>query len=167
MTEGPRRVYFSCADLQSEVAISNVVHDLYWFPDDERFLYFRYGVGIGVSLRTSLEEQGIEMKKTEMYFYRHPKPAYENDFVRVMRHADVPEWKLNAAKRAMHGRVSLTLAPWRRKEMGFAEAAHVNTQIVGDKERVFEAKPNFYGFSLNLHRLWRVVKRWYKRRHSS
>jgi hypothetical protein len=51
VTEGPRRVHLVPGDLVREGAIQTLVHDLYWFPKDEYFLFFVYrgigDVGIG------------------------------------------------------------------------------------------------------------------------
>jgi hypothetical protein len=90
-TEGAPRVDLAPHELGADDAIKDLVHDLYWFPDSEYFVYFLYGEGIGQELDVRLEAWGIERRKTEMYFYKHPKPAYKNDFVRALPGADAPQ----------------------------------------------------------------------------
>ena len=80
--EGARQVYLSHEDIGTVLSIPDLIEDMYWFDSDEFYLYFPYGKGLGVELKDKLEANGIELKKTEMYFYRHPKPGYKNDFIR-------------------------------------------------------------------------------------
>ena len=49
VTFGPRRVHLLPADFESEGAISDILHDLYWFPDDH--YYPRFQVITAIHLR--------------------------------------------------------------------------------------------------------------------
>lgn len=167
IVEGPGEVVFTTHDLEEDSAIRNLVHDLYWFQDDEYFLYSLYGHGVGQTLNMRLKTHGVMTKKTEMYFYRHPKPAHENDFIRVTPHSDVPQWMKDAAQGEMYARGYLTLEAARRKQLDFREAARVATNTMADNESVVEAKPNFFGLGLNLNSLWRIAKRWLNRKKRS
>jgi len=164
VVEGPRQVYFCESDFDGDDGVRDLLHDLYWFPDDNYYLYFLHGEGLDKSLASRLEAQGIEMKKTELYFYRHPNPAYPNDFIRVLNHEDPPQWKADAAKGPMFGRVSMSLEPARRKQIDFQENARITRELIADSESVVEAKPNFFGMGLNLNSLWHKVRKRLRRR---
>jgi hypothetical protein len=66
--EGALRYNLIPDDLDTTQSIVNIVHDLYWFPDDSYFLFFAYGTGIRAELNNTLETHGVAMKKTELYF---------------------------------------------------------------------------------------------------
>ena len=164
ITEGATRVAMSPHDLTSDEAISHLVHDMYWFPDSEYFLYFVYKEGIGQELDARLQTWGIERKKTEMYFYKHPKPAHENDFVRALPGVDAPPWVKEAAEGQMYGRVQLSLSVTMRKQLDLSETARAMRAAISDADPVFEAKPNFFGIGINLNNLWRRAKNWVQRK---
>ena len=157
--EGPQRVFLSSEDLNGQRTLTDLVHDLYWFPDSEYFLYFEHGAGIGHELNARLEECGVEMRKTELYFYRHPRPAYTSDFIRVLPGATIPDWQRESAQGQMFGRVSLTLNSAARKQMDHAELARATSTAMADNESVIEAKPNFFGLGINLNSVWHRVKK--------
>jgi len=160
MTRGPREHHLTAADFEGEKNIDDHIHDLYWFPDDLNFIYFRYGEGLGKAFISKIEKIGIEVKKTELYFYRHPNPTYQNDFIRVLPHEDVPNWQKEAAKGPMFGRVFIVLNPARRKQIDFQENARITSNIIADNESLIEAKPNFFGIGVNLNSLWRKALKW-------
>lgn len=167
ITEGPPRVNFAPNDLRSDDAIKDLVHDLYWFPDSEYFIYFLHGEGIGQELDARLEEWGIERRKTEMYFYKHPKPAYENDFVRALPVADAPPWVREAAEGPMYGRVQLSLSAAMRKQLDLSETSRATSVAIQESDPVIEAKPNFFGMGISLNSLWRRVKNWIQRKRNA
>lgn len=160
--EGPRQNLFSATDLKSENRIRDLIHDLYWFPDDQYFLYFLQGEGVDNDLSFKLETMGVVMKKTELYFYRHPNAAYPNDFIRVLPNDDAPQWQAEAATGQMFGRVSLSLEPARRKQIDFQESAKVTSAVLRNSEPVVEAKPNFFGIGINLHSLWHKIEKLFR-----
>lgn len=164
INEGARRCNLMPDDLETAQAVRDLVHDLYWFPHDSYFLFFVYGTGIGVELNNALGTHGITMKKTELYFYRNPNPAYKNDFLRVLPHSDAPEWQKEAAKGQMFGRITLSLEPWRRKQLDFKHTAQVTTKAITDRESIIEMKPNIWGIGVNVPRLMYRVKGWWSRR---
>jgi hypothetical protein len=160
MTRGPREHHLTAADLEGETNINDLIHDLYWFPDDLNFIYFRHGEGLGKAFISKIEKKGIEVKKTELYFYRHPKPAYQNDYIRILPHENVPNWQKEAANGPMFGRVLVTLKPARRKQIDFYESARITIKVIADNESLIEAKPNFFGLGVNLNSLLRKALKW-------
>ena len=47
-----------------------------------------------------LEELGVVITEMESYFFKHPKPGYERDFIQVLPSEDYPEWKKRSRRRA-------------------------------------------------------------------
>jgi hypothetical protein len=158
IVEKRRYVPFTEADLNGDSSIQDLVHDLYWFIDSDYYLYFEYGKGIENSLLSRLGQAGVEMNRTEMYFFCRPNPSYKNDFIRILPHSEVPKWQEEAFKGKMFCRVSLTLESARRKQLDFSESGRLTNELLADKEPMVEAKPNFYGFGLNLNSIWHRVK---------
>lgn len=161
--KGAPRVNLTPYDLAAEEALQDLVHDLYWFPDREYFVYFLYGEGIGRKLDRRLQQRGVERKKVEMYFYKHQEPAYENHFVRALPGAEVPPSVKEATKTQMYGRVQLSLSVTMRKQLDLVETARATSTAISNAEPVVQAKPNFFGMGLNLNSLWRRLKNWWLR----
>lgn len=164
VVEGPRYINFMPDELKPTTAIADLVHDLYCHHDNHYFLFFVYGEGIGADLKERLKSHGVAMKKTELYFYRHPKPAYKSDLIRVLPHSGEFEWQKEAAKGQMYGRVFLSLEPWRRKQLDLEYAARATTRAIADAEPVVEMKPNFAGMGINMHSVFLRLKRWWSGR---
>jgi len=167
MTEGPRRVFLTPEELPNTEKISELVHDLYWFSDDLYFLFYPHGKGIGLDLNKRMESNGVGMRKTELYFYRRLKPAYENDFIRVLPHSAEYDWQRETEKGQMFGRVTLSLEPWRRKQLDLEYAAHVTSGAIVNNEPVVEMKPNYCGMGINVRALLKKLKRWWRDRKES
>lgn len=161
VVEESRHAYFVPDDFNSAAAIADLVHDLYWFPDTDYCLFFVYGEGIGAGLEERLKAQGVATRKTEMYFYRHPNPAHENDFIRILPHSAEHEWVIKAAQGQMYGRVLLSLEPWRKKQLDLEHAGRAAARTIADAEPVIEMKPNFAGMGVNIHSALRRLKRWF------
>ncbi len=162
--EGSRYINLTPDGLKPAAALADLVHDLYWFPDNHYFLFFVYGEGIGTNLQERLKSHGVATKKTEMYFYRHPKPAYENDFVQVLPHSAKHEWLKEAARGQMYGRILLSLEPWKRKQLDLEHTARATAKAMADTEPTIEMKPNFAGMGINLNSVFRRLGRWWSTR---
>lgn len=158
MIEGPRHIHLTEKDLQIADDIKDLVSDLYWHSEDNYYLFFRYGEGVNKDLLNQLEHYGVASRKTELYFYRRPHPAYENDFVKLLPDQIKYEWQRQAAQGEMYGRVSLSLEPWQRKQLDIAQAAQATASIIDNNQPVLDLKPGLWGFNLNLRSLFRTFK---------
>lgn len=162
MTFGPRRVHLLPADFENHGAIADLLHDLYWFPDDLYYLFYSDVLKLTSKASAELKESGVVITETESYFYKHPKPGYERDFIQVLPSESYPEWRKEAAAGQMFWRASLSLEAAVRKEMDFDESAARTRDAIADSEDVVDFKPNFFGVGLNLNSLWRRVLAWFK-----
>jgi hypothetical protein len=159
--KGVRVVRLSSADLSTAEAIENLVSDLYWHADDLYYLFFKHGEGIAPALLRRLESYDITSETTQFYFFRHPHPIDEIDFVRVLPGEAQLEWQQKAAAGQMHGRITLGLAPWRKKKLDLAYAAEATASAIANHEPTIELKPNFSGIGINLHSALRRFKAWW------
>jgi hypothetical protein len=156
--EGPRYVNLMEKDLQSINKIEDLVSDLYWFSEDHYYLFFRFGEGVHSNLQYMFDNYGIASKTTELYFYKHPIPAYENDFVRVLPTEHTHEWQRQAAAGRMYGRVMLSLEAWRKRQLDITQIAQTTASAIVSNQPILDLKPGLWGFSLNLRSLYRRVK---------
>jgi diguanylate cyclase (GGDEF)-like protein len=133
LTEGPSRVDLTLADLSTSEDVSGLVSDLYWHSDDQYYLFFKHENGIGAELAKELESQGLALRKTEFYFYRHPYPVSERDFIRVLPGELEFDWQRQAAAGEMFGRITVTLEPWRRKQLDGTTTASATQRTLEDR----------------------------------
>jgi hypothetical protein len=161
--EGPRCVHLTAEDFQDINSIEDIVSDLYWFPSDNYYLFFKHGEDLSRNLWDAFDCQGIESKKTELYFYKRPNPAYSNDFIRLLPGELKYDWQINAAQGEMYGRLTLSLDESRRKLLDIAQISQVTITKIQSNQPIFELKPGLWGFNLNLRSLFRRVKVYFKK----
>lgn len=150
----PAPLYLIEQDFAKPSAYDDLVHDIYWFPERQYFLYFKHGEGIRKSLRETLESCGIEMRMVELHYYPRPLPAYPNDFIQILPHDVTHDWQKEALQEQMYGRVLLTLENAVRKRLDFKEAARVTTAEIADSEPLIDLKPNFFGIGANFNSIY-------------
>jgi diguanylate cyclase (GGDEF)-like protein len=107
---------------------------MFWHSGDTYRIYFPYDRGIDRAVLTELERQGVALPSREFYFYRHPRPAYPNDFVRVLPHQKHADWKMAAATGPMFGCATLKLESWRAKELDAELAASATKRKLDSTE---------------------------------
>ena len=162
VTFGPGRVHLLPADFDSEGAISNILHDLYWFPDNHYYLFYSDTLKLTSEAATELEASGIVFAEIESYFYKHPKPGYERDFIQVLPSGDYPAWRKEAAEGQMFWRASLALDSTTQREMDLNESAARTRDAITDSEDLVDLKPNFFGIGVNLNIALRRFLAWFK-----
>jgi diguanylate cyclase (GGDEF)-like protein len=130
-----RRVDLVSGDLSTAADISGLASDLYWHSDDEYYLFFKHGQGIDGELLKKLEAQGIALRKTELYFYRHPHPTSDKDFVRILPGETKFEWQRETASGEMFGRFALTLESWRRKQLDASATGAATRRVIETRDQ--------------------------------
>lgn len=164
MRFGPRAVHVVQAELSAENNIMDLVHDLFWFPNDNFYLFVPVDDGVEQTLYATLEGQGIELLVVEMHFYPHPHPAYKNDFTRILPHEAPLPWQHEALQNQMYKRFKLTLEPATRTRLSHSQIAAATRDAIANAESIFEAKPNIYGIGINFNSLLRKVRNWFQRK---
>lgn len=158
---GDSQVLFVPEDLENNSSISDLVHDLYWFDERKYLLYFDYGIGLPEYLSKALSKNGIEMNKRENFFYRHPKPAYKKDFVRILPHSEIPHFLEGVNEGVMFGRLHLSLTSDYRKQLDFRMAANETSRVLQAQESIVEIKPSVWGITINLKLIYYKIKNWF------
>lgn len=157
-------ICFSPNQLQKPEDLQDLVHDLYWFPEDLYYIFGEVGKGIGPELFKQVDHFGISIELTQRCFYPHPNPGFENDFVHLTPDKIEYDWHREAAKKQEYIRYTIALMPWKRKELDFSYAAEANAKIQEEREPIMEAKPGIAGFSINLLAIFERIKRWWNDR---
>ena len=80
-------------NIKSQEDLQDLLHDMYWFPEDQFYMFSEGNEGIGDFLASSFEENGIECGPIERCFYKHPNQGYENDFIHLPPHWINHEWQ--------------------------------------------------------------------------
>ena len=155
--KGVKHHFKSPDDFDNESEFIKLRHDMYWFTDDRYFVYCKEGEGLGVEFIKGIKGVGIDIGELLNYFYPHPNPCHENDYVHLPPDKRMYDWHMEAAKKQMYTRFSLYLAPWKRKELDMSYAAKATSDLLNAQEPIFEAKPGFGGFSVNLIAWWRRI----------
>ena len=164
VTFGPRRVHLLPTDFESEGAVPDILHDLYWFPDDHYYLFYSDALKLTTEATTEFEESGVVFTELESYFYKHPRPGHDRDFIQVLPNGDYPMWRKEAADGQMFWRASLALNSAMRRELDFNESAARTRDAIADSENVVDLKPNFFGVGVNINSAWRRFLAWFKSR---
>lgn len=155
---GVKHHFMSPDEFGDKDEFGKLLHDMYWFSEDLYFVYCEEGKGLGENFLKGIENIGIEIGGIENYFYPHPNPVYENDYVHLPPGEKMHDWQREASKKQMHTRFSLHVSAWKRKELDMAYSAKATTEALNNEEPIVEAKPGFVGFSVNLIAGWRRLK---------
>lgn len=158
---GDPEVVFIPEDLDHISSIRDLAHDLYWFDERKYLLYFEYEMGLSESLSKALSINGIEMTKRENFFYCNPKPAYKNDFVRILPHSAIPHFLEGVNEGVMFGRLHLSLTSDYRKQLDFRMAANETSKVLQAQESIVEFKPSVWGITINMKLIYCKIKNWF------
>lgn len=152
-------IYREC--LIEEEDIYNLVHDMFYFPEDKYFLYFEYESPVipeGFDTK-KLERFGLALRKNENFFYRRPYGDDEPDrysYIRLtpanIKHA----WHQRLIDSGpMYGRVQIELMEWAKKDIELQRLKSLNPK---DEDPLL-LQPNFMGVGIDLKK----VPSWFKR----
>ncbi len=109
-------------------SLEALVHDLFWFPDDYYYIFAEASTGIGAKLAKDLKEVGISVELTQRCFYPHPNPGFKNDFVHLTPDKVEYDWHREATQKTEHIRLTVALAPWKRKDLDLSYAAEASAK---------------------------------------
>lgn len=147
--------------LIKEEDLYNLVHDLFYFPEDKYFLYFEYeSPAIPEGFDTEkLEHFGLALRKYENFFYRRPFGEDEPDRYSYMRltAADIKHpWHQKLVDSGpMYCRVQIELMEWAKKDIELQRLKSLSSK----NEDPLLLQPNFMGVGVDLKK----VPSWLKR----
>lgn len=156
----PEHVFYR-EGLVADQDIQNLIHDLFFFPEDKYFLYYEYGseeIPDGFDTE-KLERYGISLRKHENFFYRHPwdnEHPEKYSYLRLTVSDIRFPWQQELVdKGPMYGRVQIELMEWRKKEIELARI-----KALSDKsEDPLVLQPNFFGLGVDLKKVPQWIKR--------
>jgi len=161
----PEHVFYR-HQLIADSDIRDLIHDLYYFPDDKYFLYYECeskNIPKGFDAK-KLERCGLSLRKHESFFYRRP---YEDDrpdkysYIRLTA-ADIHyPWQQEIIDNGpMYGRVQIELFEWKKKEIELYRIKSLNSK----KDGPLILQPNFMGLGIDLKKIPSWLKRFFSKR---
>jgi hypothetical protein len=159
-----RLISLTPSDLGTEDNISDLVHNLYWYPDEFYYIFTKVDEGFGEFLFSRFEKSGLLSTKNERCFYIHSFSDMKNDFIHLPPDVVEYDWHKEAINGQEYTRFTIKLAPWKIKELDMSYTAKATADAVDDNSSIVEAKPGVFGFSVNLFALFNQIKRkWFKK----
>lgn len=159
----PKENYVYQDEFDNENDLLNLIHDIYYYENEMYFLYFEYGVSNKgkVFPKDHLEKIGLSLSCYENYFYKRPWSDEDPDkysYIRFLPGEARCQWQQDLiAKGPMYCRVQIELLPWKRKQLDLQRI----TSSLKEKNPI-ELKPNFFGFGVDLFRLFDWVRKIFK-----
>ena len=149
------------SQLISEGDINDLIHDLYYFPEDKYFLYYEYkskDIPEGFDAE-KLESYGLSLGKHENFFYRRPYGDDQPDKYSYVRLTIVDikyPWQQEIVdKGPMFGRVQIELLEWKKKDIELYRIKSLNSK----KDDPLVLQPNFMGLGVDLKKIPAWLKR--------
>lgn len=141
--------------------IYNLIHDLFYFPEDKYFLYYEYAsseIPEGFDTK-KLEQLGLVLRKHENYFYRRPfgdKDPDRYSYIRLTV-ADIKyPWHQELIDSGpMYGRVQIELMEWAKKDIELQRIKSLDSK----DEDPLVLQPNFMGVGVDLKKIPSWLKR--------
>lgn len=149
------------SELVKNEDIQNLIHDLFFFPEEKYFLYFEYAsndIPDGFDANR-LEQHGLSLRKYENFYYRRPDDKDQSEpysFIRLAVTDIQFPWQQEIVNQGpMYGRVQIELKEWKKKEIELSRIQALNEQ--DDNPLVLQ--PNFWGLGIDLKKIPSWVKR--------
>lgn len=147
--------------LIEEKDVYDLIHDLFYFPEDNYFLYFKYessNIPDGFDTK-KLGSFGLALRQYENFFYRRPFGDVEPDrysYIRLTA-ADIKHpWHQKLIDSGpMFGRVQIELMEWANKNVELQRLKSLNSK---DEDPLL-LQPNFMGVGVDLKKIPAWLKR--------
>jgi len=165
MTKLPPQHSLHHRDLINDTDIAALVHDLFFFPEDEFYLYYEYGAPrVHADYdKGKLEAAGLRFAKNENYFYRRPLDKNRSDrfsYERYLPGDEKYEWQEEIIEKGpMYGRASIQLMEWKKKDI---ELERIRSTQQQDDDPLL-LKPSIMGVGVDLKKLWKKTSHYFKR----
>jgi hypothetical protein len=146
-------------DIQTEDDLKQLIILMFNHPE-RSFYYFTEKDGKPNELLARAKNiEAILMNKVEFFYYKHPKDKHV--YVKIYRNGGKFEWQKDVVKqKPMFIRIELELTEKMRRRLEVISKNEIEKAI---DDFPLEFKPGFYGFSLDLAKLFRWVHRKFKK----
>ncbi len=147
-------------DLHAVDDIHYLVRMMYAHNERKFNLFLEQGKPLNKEIKERLERFGVLFGASEFFYYRHPK--YERFYVRIQRYKIKFDWEKEVVDISpMFFKTTLQLSQAMVRRLTIQE--HLDIGISQDVNPL-ELKPNFFGFGVDLLKLFRWVLLWFKRK---
>lgn len=143
-------------DIQTVDDLNELILLMFNYPEHS-FYYFRKKDGSPNELLENPKTQGdILMKLTEFFYYKHPNN--ERDYIKIQRDGGQSDWGKEVVKKGpMFVRIKLALSEKKKRELEVYQKIELEKRM---DTNPIELKPNFFGFGIDLFKMFRIIKNW-------
>ena len=159
-----RLISLTPSDLKTEEKINDLVHNLYWYPDEFYYIFTKVNEGFGEFLSSRFKKSGMLSKINERCFYVHSFSDMRNDFIHLPPDTVEYDWHREAILGQEFSRFTIKLAPWKIKELDMVYTAEATAKAMDEATPIIEAKPGLFGFNVNLIAILNKIKHWHSRK---
>jgi hypothetical protein len=148
------------ADIQTKADLNELIFLMFNNPE-RSFYYFCKKDGAPNELLESSKCRGdILMNVTEFFYYKHP--TNERDYIKILQDSRQSDWQKEVIKKGpMFVRIKLELSEKKKRELEVYQKIEIEKKM---DTNLIELKPNFYGFGIDLLKVFRVIKNWLSER---
>jgi hypothetical protein len=160
-------------DIQTEQDLRALVHMLYDDPECNHYYYVEHGGRSNSFILRAEHNKELDLSETEYFHYRRPVGGSGRNFLRIEpvnlessaqnpREREYYAWqKAIVTVGPMYGRTVLKLT--KRMERALEIQQEIQMQHAADTNPI-KAEPNFFGFGLDLVKLFRLIKQKFSRK---
>jgi hypothetical protein len=147
-------------DIQTADDLKELILLMFNYPK-RSFYYFGKKDGAPNELLENSKCRGeILMNVTEFFYYKHPQN--QRDYIKIKRDGGQSDWEKEVVKKGpMFLRIKLELSEKKKRELEVYQKIELEKRI---DTNPIELKPNFFGFGIDLFKMFRVIKNWLSRR---
>lgn len=161
----PKELPIYREELINDKDINELIHDLFYFPEEKYFLYFKYEEDVipdGFDFE-KLQDLGLFFEKYENFYYRrpfHPSTPEKYTYIQIISGDAKTPWQVELVENTpMYSRVQIELMEWLKKDI---EMARIKA-AADKKQNAIILQPNFYGIGLDINSIISSVRRFFKK----
>lgn len=142
------------ADISDDESLAHLVELMFTFPECAFYVFLQRDASLTQPLRQAMDGKVFNCTQTDLEFFRHPN--FKRDFVKVHRGMERFDWQRELTATAKEFiRFTIVLSEWKRRQLEIEQ--HLETHAQRSSSPV-ELKPGLWGFSVDLKKLWKLVK---------
>ena len=134
------------ADFTDEESVSDLLANLYDYPEDEFYLYVLKGQPMSPALRAALDNGFVVITESKGYYYPHPK--FQRHYVCIKEGFTRWDWERDVLqKERMNFQHTLGLSEKARRTFEIQQLVAVHQAVNSDP---LILQPNFVGIGIDL-----------------
>ncbi|GEM_PF-2613065 len=153
---------FECNEFETDVKVNDLMWLMFECPEREFYLFREQSEQLPIKLIKLRDSNLLLMNEVECFYYRHPKPYHNKDFVRVAPHNIEFDWEREVVQKGPEfRRIKLRLTEKAKRDLEISYRSYKEKQAI---ENPLELKPNFCGIGVDLIKTWGHINKWWKKR---